>query len=67
MNIQEAKQIRLADYLQSLGNTPVKQQCDSLWYKSPFRQETEASFKINTDLNLCGMIMGWAKAETSSH
>ncbi len=52
MTIQEAKQIKLADYLQSLGYTPVKQQGASLWYKSPFRQETEASFKVNTDLNL---------------
>ncbi|WP_288259296.1 toprim domain-containing protein [uncultured Bacteroides sp.] len=52
MNIQEAKQIRIADYLQSLGCTPVKQQGNSLWYKSPFRQETEASFKVNTDRNL---------------
>jgi len=52
MNIQEAKQIRIADYLQNLGCTPVKQQGNSLWYKSPFRQETEASFKVNTDRNL---------------
>ena len=52
MNIQEAKQIRIADYLQSLGYTSVKQQGNNLWYKSPFRQETEASFKVNTDRNL---------------
>ena len=26
MNIQEAKQIKIADYLQSLGHRPVKQQ-----------------------------------------
>ena len=52
MNIQEAKQIRIADYLQSLGYTPIKLQGNSLWYKSPFRKETEASFKVNTDRNL---------------
>ena len=52
MNIQEAKQIRIVDYLQSLGYTSVKQQGNNLWYKSPFRQETEASFKVNTDRNL---------------
>ena len=34
MTIQDAKQIKLADYLQSLGYTPVKQQGRSLWYKS---------------------------------
>lgn len=52
MTIQEAKQIKLADYLQSLGYSPVKQQGESLWYKSPFRQETEASFKVNINRNL---------------
>ena len=51
MNIQEAKQIKIADYLQSLGYLPVKQQGNSLWYKSPLREETEASFKVNTELN----------------
>lgn len=51
MNIQEAKAIRLADYLQSLGYLPVKQQGNSLWYKSPFRKESEPSFKVNTELN----------------
>ena len=51
MTTQEAKKIRIADYLQSLGYSPVKQQGKSLWYKSPFREEAEASFKVNTELN----------------
>lgn len=51
MIIQDAKQIKLADYLQSLGYTPVKQQGRNLWYKSPLRNETDASFKVNTELN----------------
>ena len=42
MNINEIKKIKLADYLQSLGYTPVKQQGKSLWYKSPLRNETDA-------------------------
>ena len=45
MNIETAKQINLADYLHSLGYSPVKQQGINLWYKSPLREETEASFK----------------------
>ncbi len=52
MNIEEVKSIRIANYLQSLGYSPVKQQGGNLWYKSPFRQETEASFRVNTDRNL---------------
>lgn len=49
MDIQTAKQIRLEEYLHSLGYSPVKQQGTNLWYKSPFREETEASFKVNTE------------------
>ena len=51
MNIQEAKQIKIADYLQSFGHCPVKQQGANLWYKSPLRNESEASFKVNTTMN----------------
>lgn len=51
MNIQEAKALPLADYLQSLGHSPVKRQGCNLWYKSPFRAESDPSFKVNTELN----------------
>ena len=51
MDIQTAKQIRIADYLHSLGYSPVKQQGINLWYKSPLREETEVSFKVNTERN----------------
>ena len=49
MTIEEAKRIRIVDYLHSLGYSPVKQQGVNLWYKSPFREESEASFKVNTE------------------
>ena len=51
MNIQEIKTIKLQDFLTSLGYTPTKQQGNRLWYLSPFRQESHASFKVNTDRN----------------
>ncbi len=51
MTIEEAKNIRLTDYLHSLGYAPVKQQGANLWYKSPFREENEASFKVNAEIN----------------
>ena len=51
MDIQTAKQIRIADFLHSLGYSPVKQQGINLWYKSPLREEAEASFKVNTERN----------------
>ena len=34
-----------------MGYNPVKRQGINLWYKSPFREETEASFKVNTERN----------------
>ena len=49
MDIQTAKQIRLEEYLHSLGYSPVRQQGVNLWYKSPFREENEASFKVNME------------------
>ena len=45
MTTQEAKNIRIADYLQSLGYTPVKQQGNSLWYKSPLRERKGRIFQ----------------------
>jgi hypothetical protein len=51
MNIIEAKNIPLADYLQSIGIMPCKRQGNNLWYYSPFRNETEASFKVNLNRN----------------
>ena len=52
MNTNEAKQIRIEEYLHSLGYSPVRRQGGSLWYKSPFRNEQEPSFKVNTERNL---------------
>ena len=52
MNTNEAKRIRIEEYLHSLGYSPARQQGGSLWYKSPFRDECEPSFKVNTERNL---------------
>ena len=52
MTITDVKQIHISDYLHSLGYNPIKQQGGNLWYKSPFRQEKEPSFKVNTEFNL---------------
>ena len=52
MNTNEAKRIRIEEYLHTLGYSPVRRQGGSLWYKSPFRNEQEPSFKVNTERNL---------------
>jgi hypothetical protein len=51
MNIKDAKSIVLADFLLALGIAPCKKQGVNLWYYSPFREETEASFKVNLTRN----------------
>ena len=51
MNIQTTKQIRIEDYLHTLGHFPVRQCGANLWYRSPLREETDASFKVNKALN----------------
>ena len=52
MTTEEAKNIRIADYLHSLGYSPVKQQgaivCGT---NHRFGREAEASFKVNTEHN----------------
>lgn len=47
MSIQEAKVIRLVDFLAGLGHHPVVQRGNSVWYRSPFRTEKEAAFKVD--------------------
>lgn len=51
MDIHTAKQIRIEDFLHNLGYGPVKRQGINLWYRSPLREEKDASFKVNTGLN----------------
>lgn len=52
MNTIDAKNISLIDYLQSVGITPCKKQGNNVWYFSPFRNESEPSFKVNFARNL---------------
>ena len=47
MTIEQAKQIRLEDFLQSFGHTPVRRRGIMVWYFSPLRNERTPSFKVN--------------------
>lgn len=51
MNIDGAKQIALPEFLRRLGYEPALTKQGQLWYLSPFRHETEPSFKVNPGLN----------------
>jgi DNA primase len=51
MNATQAKTIKIADYLQSLGYSPAKIQGYNYWYCSPYREERTASFKVDMAKN----------------
>lgn len=51
MNINEAKQIRLVEYLRITGHHPVNIRGYQYWYLSPLREERTPSFKVNDNLN----------------
>lgn len=52
MNIGQAKQIDLVDYLASLGYNPSKIKREEYWYLSPLREERTASFKVDRRQNV---------------
>jgi len=52
MNSAQAKQTPLTKILKRLGHSPHHEVRGDIWYFSPFRKETEASFKIDTRQNV---------------
>ncbi|MDD4374965.1 MAG: toprim domain-containing protein [Bacteroidales bacterium] len=48
MNIETAKQIKIFEYLASLGHHPIEAESNSKWlkYYSPFRKERNPSFEV---------------------
>lgn len=52
MNVEQAKQIDMVDYVASLGHNPSKIKREDYWYLSPLREEKTASFKINRKHNV---------------
>lgn len=51
MNIAEAKQISIVDYLRQIGHTAVRVRNGQYWYLSPLREEDNPSFKVNGRTN----------------
>lgn len=52
MNTVQAKKIRIINYLQEINVFPVRFSKNKAFYLSPFRNEKDASFKVDTNLNL---------------
>lgn len=49
MNISNAKEISIVDYLTKLGHYHVRIRRGQYWYLSPLREETTPSFTVNDD------------------
>jgi hypothetical protein len=52
LTFSDAKKIPITEYLSSIGVEPAKIRGNNYWYYSPFRNEHDASFKVNNKLNL---------------
>ena len=51
MNCKQFNSLKLEEILVSLGHHPTKQNEKEAWFLNPFYTETQASFKINKNLN----------------
>lgn len=51
LSCAQAKLLDMVDYLASIGHQPSKIRNNNYWYRSPFRDERTASFKIDRKLN----------------
>lgn len=51
MTIEEAKSIDLREFLSAIDCKEVKTRGCNHWYRSPFRDEHDASFKVNAERN----------------
>ena len=51
MTIEEAKAIDLREFLTAIDCREVKTRGRNHWYRSPFRAEHDASFKVNSERN----------------
>lgn len=52
MNVKQAKAIPIETLLEKHGQTPSRIVGGSIWFRSPFREEQTASFKVNTGRQL---------------
>lgn len=49
MRVDQAKAIAMWDLLSSMGHAPQRNDKGEWWYTSPFRQESDPSFKVTKD------------------
>ena len=52
MELEQIRQISIVSFLENLGHMPVSRKGNDAWFRSPFRNERTASFKVDTQRNV---------------
>ncbi len=52
MELEQIRRIALVGILEDLGHMPVSPKGNDVWFRSPFRNERTASFKVDTQRNV---------------
>ncbi len=52
MNVKQTKGVSIEELLRRCGYEPTGEQGETVWYRSPLREETTPSFKVNRSRNL---------------
>lgn len=52
MELEQIRRISLVGFLEDLGHMPVSRKGNDVWFRSPFRNERSASFKVDTQRNV---------------
>ena len=52
MELEQIRQISLVGFLEGMGHVPVSRKGNDVWFRSPFRNERTASFKVDTQRNV---------------
>ncbi|MEM9701306.1 MAG: toprim domain-containing protein [Planctomycetota bacterium] len=52
MNVKQAKEVPIDELLRQCGYEPTRENGETVWYRSPLRDERTPSFKVNRSRNL---------------
>ena len=52
MELEQIRRISLVGFLEDMGHIPVSRKGNDVWFRSPFRNERTASFKVDTQRNV---------------
>ena len=52
MELEQIRRISLVGFLEGMGHVPVSRKGNDVWFRSPFRNERTASFKVDTQRNV---------------